>query len=198
MTYKFSSLDLSNMWRYFIMKHALVVGGSGMLAKTSLWLAANGYLTSVLGRDEKKLNKLVKSNSNISPISVDYNKEDIFREEIKRSITNNGPYELVIAWIHRNEEEIIRIISSEIENASTNEWQLFHVLGSSGDLDQICKTIDISEKCLYHQVQLGFVVTGNRSRWLTHDEISNGVIASIQNKLKRFVVGTLEPWEKRP
>jgi hypothetical protein len=162
------------------------------------YLATNGYLTSVLGRNEKKLNKLVKSNSNITSISVDYNKEDIFREEIKRSITNNGEYELVIAWIHRNEEQIIRIISSEIENTSTNEWRLFHVIGSRRDLDEICKTIVISEKCLYHQIQLGFIISDNRSRWLTHDEISNGVITSIQTNAKKFVVGTLEPWEKRP
>jgi hypothetical protein len=180
------------------MKHALVVGGSGMLAKASLWLAGNGYLTSVVGRDERKLNKLVNCNSNIIPITIDYRKEEIFREEIRKSIKNNGAYEVVIAWIHNPEEQIIRIISSEIENASTDEWKLFHVIGSSGDLDQICKTIDISEKCLYHQVQLGFVVTGNRSRWLTHDEISNGVMTCVQNKQKKFVVGTLEPWERRP
>lgn len=152
------------------MKHALVVGGSGMLAKTSLWLADNGYLTSVVGRNEKKLNKLVKRNSSITPISVDY----------------------------YNEDQILGMIGSEIENASTNEWELYHVLGSSKNLDEIDKSIDISAKCLYHQVQLGFILYGNRSRWLTHDEISNGVITCIQNKLKKFVVGTLEPWDKRP
>jgi hypothetical protein len=111
---------------------------------------------------------------------------------------NNGAYELVIAWIHSNEEQIIRIISSEIENTSSNKWKLFHVLGSNRDLDQICKTIDISEKCHYHQIQLGFILSDNRSRWLTHDEISNGVITSIQSKQKKYVVGTLEPLEKRP
>lgn len=31
------------------MKHALVIGGSGMLAKVSLWLAENGYTVSVIG-----------------------------------------------------------------------------------------------------------------------------------------------------
>ncbi|MEM5592401.1 hypothetical protein AAHH67_13015 [Niallia circulans] len=36
------------------------------------------------------------------------------------------------------------------------------------------------------------------SRWLTHKEISAGVIDAIKNNWKRKVVGVVEPWEKRP
>jgi hypothetical protein len=45
---------------------------------------------------------------------------------------------------------------------------------------------------------LGFVLEGNHSRWLTHAEISGGVIHSIQTQSKRHVVGTLTPWYRRP
>ena len=55
-------------------------------------------------------------------------------------------------------------------------WELYHVLGSSSNLDEMLRKVPVPPECAYHQVQLGFVVEGSRSRWLTHDEISNGVI----------------------
>ncbi len=33
------------------MAHALVIGGTGMLADTTLWLVKNGYDVSVIGRN---------------------------------------------------------------------------------------------------------------------------------------------------
>ncbi|UVI33105.1 short-chain dehydrogenase [Paenibacillus spongiae] len=178
------------------MKHALVVGGSGMLAKTSIWLADNGYKVSVIGRDRYKLNKLSEMSDNIIPISVDYYNERLFRSNIRNAITTNGSYDLVVAWIHSKEREVIDMISSEI--TTVKEWSLFHVLGSSSNLENILNEINYSENCDYHQVQLGFVIENNKSRWLTHDEISNGVINCIRTNAKKYLVGTLTPWDKKP
>jgi len=77
-------------------------------------------------------------------------------------------------------------------------WQLFHVLGSRSNLDELLRTVPVPACCIYHQVQLGFVIEGDRSRWLTHSEISGGVIEAIRGGLPRHVVGTLEPWSRRP
>lgn len=68
------------------MKHALVIGGSGMLANTSLWLANEGFTVSVIGRDNHKLIKLTGMSKNIIPISVDYYNERLFSSEIHNSI----------------------------------------------------------------------------------------------------------------
>jgi hypothetical protein len=180
------------------MKHALVVGGSGMLARTSIWLAHNGYKVSVIGRRIQKLNELAKMSENIIPISVDYSSAELFVSEIHKSMNTNGPCDLVVAWIHSDDMQIINMISNEIGKVSNDEWRLFHVLGSSSNVEDISRKIDDIENCEYHQVQLGFIIEENRSRWLTHDEISNSVIHCISTNPKQYLVGTLSPWNRRP
>lgn len=57
------------------------------------------------------------------------------------------------------------------------------------------------DSCLqihYRQVILGFAVEGGRSRWLTHDEISGGVVAAVRADEPYRVVGTVDPWSLRP
>lgn len=50
----------------------------------------------------------------------------------------------------------------------------------------------------YRQVILGFVIEGGRSRWLTHQEISDGVLKAVHQDAAWSVVGTVEPWSMRP
>ena len=45
----------------------------------------------------------------------------------------------------------------------------------------------------YRQVILGFVVEPGGSRWLTHQEISTGVMAAVRRDAPYYVVGTVEP-----
>ena len=47
-------------------------------------------------------------------------------------------------------------------------------------------------------MQLGFKIIGSHSRWLTHAEISNGVIESLKGNKTKTIVGTLHPWDRRP
>lgn len=52
---------------------------------------------------------------------------------------------------------------------------------------------------MYHAVILGFVLLpGGQSRWLTNSEISQGVLDAIAAEAKRHIVGTVEPWSRRP
>ena len=50
----------------------------------------------------------------------------------------------------------------------------------------------------YRQVILGFQIEGERSRWLTHGEISQGVLQAIADDAEYHVVGVVRPWERRP
>lgn len=181
------------------MKHVLVIGGTGMLTKVSLWLADQGYIVSVVGRDKQKLYKLTDLNKQqIIPISVDYYNLKDFEIAIHNSVVSKGPYELVVAQIHSNDIKIIDIISSENSKAAPNEWSLYHVLGSSENIQDILREITDVQNYNYYQVQLGFMMENNSTRWLTHNEISSGVIDCIRTKSKKYIVGTLTPWEKRP
>ncbi len=76
--------------------------------------------------------------------------------------------------------------------------KLFHVNGSSTNLEDMKKKINVFENVDYYQIQLGFILENDNSRWLLHEEISNGVIQAITEGKIKHIVGTIEPWEKRP
>lgn len=52
--------------------------------------------------------------------------------------------------------------------------------------------------CLYHRIILGFILEDTYGRWLTHQEISDGVINGIESNCNEWIVGQIEPWELRP
>ena len=43
------------------MKHALVVGGTGMLSEVCMWLVNQNYHVSVIGRNPEKMRGLVEN-----------------------------------------------------------------------------------------------------------------------------------------
>jgi len=181
------------------MVHALVVGGTGMLANTSLWLVSNGIHVSVIGRNKARMESLLNAtdSSLMTPIFVDYSDIALLKKEIRSTIEQNGPIDLVIAWIHSYAERTLESIVSEISPCRNGTWKLFHVLGSSADLSEIQENMHLPNSAQYYQVQLGFIIENGHSRWLTNEEISQGVIDSIQHHRLINIVGTLQPWEKR-
>lgn len=44
----------------------------------------------------------------------------------------------------------------------------------------------------YHQILLGVHGSGSQARWLTHQEISTGVLAAVERAQVRFVLGDLD------
>lgn len=183
------------------MPHALVVGGTGMLSNTSLWLASKGYHVSVIGRNANRMESLIRKSidkSLITPILVDYSDESQLKRKLRHVIDQNGPIELVVSWIHSYSDSALGIITKEISNWSEGAWTLFHVLGSSRNLSEIKREITLPDSCRYRQVQLGFIIENHHSRWLTNEEISQGVIDSIKNDKIINTIGTIEPWERRP
>ncbi|WP_374718136.1 short-chain dehydrogenase [Neobacillus sp.] len=182
------------------MKHALIVGGTGMLSNVSLWLIENGYHVSIIARNAERMKKLIQlagSDRTVTPLFVDYRNNDDLKEKINQTMKHNGNIDIVVAWIHSIAENALQIIVNEVSKGNTG-WELFHILGSSANLDEIKKKAVVPINCKYYQVQLGFKMEGTRSRWLTNEEISEGVIEAIKKKKKMFMIGQIEPWEKRP
>jgi hypothetical protein len=180
--------------------HALVIGGTGMLSKISLWLVNEGYHVSVIGRNPERMNQLInlsKEKSQFTPLLIDYCQDIQLREQLKRTIKKSGPINLVVAWIHSAGKNVLNVVSQEL-SSDKNSWRLFHVLGSSSDLNEVKNKTKVVPSFLYHQIQLGFIIENGHSRWLTNDEICDGIKDSIVNDKLLKIVGTLEPWEKRP
>lgn len=202
------------------MQHALVVGGTGMLADVSLWLAEQGYHVSVIGRNRARLARLQEraaapseraeqdtvsskrpeipeeGSNRITPLAVDYRDGQALRSEIEQTIRMNGPINLVVSWIHAIAPQALGTIDEAVSAHAAGEWRLYHVRGSATAIPK--EPANVSPNCRYRQIFLGFVLTPYGSRWLTNDEIASGVIAAIQHDQLESVVGTLEPWDKRP
>lgn len=186
--------------------HALVVGGTGMLRGLSLGLAGQGYTVSVIARNNQRLQSLAEAaaefSGHINPIAVDYGQGEQLRASLVRAIEAYGPVVLAVCWIHSTAPEALRQVAEAIAASSTS-CRLFHIRGSAAanpaeKANRLPEWLDRYPQIRYRQVILGFVVETEGSRWLTHQEISDGVLAAVRNDAPYSVVGTVEPWSLRP
>lgn len=186
--------------------HALVVGGTGMLAGVSLWLAKQGRMVSVVARGRERLEALALRGASregeVCPVRVDYHDNEHLRRSLEVAVSAHGPPDLAVCWIHSTAPRAIRTVGEVVSDCS-DAVRLLHVRGSTtadpSRPDPELEAVLASFPGLnYEVVVLGFVLEGRRSRWLTHDEIASGVIRAIRQPAPKTVVGTLEPWSKRP
>ena len=175
------------------MKHALVVGGTGMLSGVSLWLLKQGYHVSIIARNSERMRDLTEQTDledHLTPLLLDYSDYDELQNKVHATISRNGDIDIVVAWIHSTAKNAIKIITKEV-SISKSEWKLFHVLGSNADLYKIKREVAVPTGCSYYQVQLGYIIDGTHSRWLTNKEISDGVIEAIKKRNKILIIGQI-------
>ncbi|MFC4409694.1 hypothetical protein ACFOZY_04505 [Chungangia koreensis] len=178
------------------MKHVLIIGGTGMLAGLSAELADHGVKVSVIGRNEERhesVKRMSQKPENIISLVIDHSYHHTLKEQLMKTMEENGPIDTVIAWVESivTLEYIVNYVSISAES-----FRLFHVRGSRRYFEDQKLTVPFN--CLVRKVYLGFILSGNSSRWLTNEEISNGVLHAVQHDLVSSVVGTIEPYEKRP
>jgi hypothetical protein len=182
------------------MGHVLVVGGTGMLADVSKWHAKRHHKVSIIARDKLKMQKIETESShknNLYPLYVDYRNLSSLEEQILSAIATNGPILQVVAWVRSDALESLQVII-KIVSSKAKQWNLFHVLSSGTNVKEIKMQIDLPSNCEYKQIQLGFKVENNQSRWLTHHEISQGVIEAIEsNNVSLHIVGQVTPIQRR-
>ncbi|MEY8750655.1 short-chain dehydrogenase [Alkalicoccobacillus gibsonii] len=179
------------------MTHVLCIGGTGMLLETTGWLDESFECVSVIARDQLKVRGLVENHkSDFSFYKVNYQDTEKLTNILKQILTR-APIDYVIAWIHSGKApEALPTVLNEVEQNQHRSFRLFHVKGSAHALKK--ETVLVPANCLYREVILGFQYDGTNSRWLTHSEISKGVIAAIQEDAESTTIGVLSPWEKRP
>ncbi|MFD2044345.1 short-chain dehydrogenase [Ornithinibacillus salinisoli] len=178
--------------------YAFVIGGTGMLERVCHWLVEHNYFVSVLNRNRDKFDKMKHKNAspdNFHPLTVDYHDTEQLQQKVNEAINEFGVPDLVISWIHSSAPEALPTILDQLK-VWEKPWKLLHVQGSSSFF--VKENTTVPDNCQYRRVYLGFVIEDGGSRWLTHDEIANGVIKVIQRDYKETVVGTLKPWSKRP
>jgi hypothetical protein len=171
--------------------HALVVGGSGMLAGLCSALAADGLQVTVVGRDPARLRRVAARSRRIHPLGVDYERVPTFAAALSVAACVRGPIELAVCWIRSWAPQSLLAAADAVAPGG----RLFHVLGSSrGDASApAIAELERRGGLHYRRVQLGAVVEDGGRRWLTEEEIIRGVHAAILADRRHYLVGTAEP-----
>jgi NAD(P)-dependent dehydrogenase (short-subunit alcohol dehydrogenase family) len=153
--------------------HALVVGGSGMLAGVSRGLAERGHYVSVVARGAERLEAL--RSERITPVQVDYGDSRRVRScapDSDRGAGPDGPCRLLDPLVAR---ESLRLVAGALPKGTP----LYHVLGTSGSPAAELERVD------YRIVRLG----RKGDVWLTDEEISSGVLEAIDRESRETLVG---------
>ena len=191
------------------MAHILVVGGTGMLCDVCRHLCEIVNTVTVIARNKERLNRLVsdtkKMVGSINPFYLDYAAYKQLKDELRESIFTNGPVELTICWINTSKAPEAATIIADIIDKQNNQTKCkYYQLLSSATADPSHEKIDISknfnsfDNIDFRTILLGFVTEGETSRWLTDKEICSGVIEAIENNARNSIIGTVEPWNRRP
>jgi hypothetical protein len=177
-----------------------------MLRSASLSLARrSGALTSI-ARTQRSLDALEESIAQLAcrslGIALDYRHTAELQSGVRGAIRDLGPVDLVVAWVH-DEAGPVPGALVDVALESGEPVQLVQVVGSGaagpeGSLDGLAKRFEALPQLHYQLVVLGFQRDTAGSRWLTHQEISHGVMAAIDDEHSRYIVGQIEPWALRP
>ncbi len=187
--------------------NALVVGGSGMLSGLVRELVSRGYPTTVVARGRGRLDVLAHSMPSVDtggyvvPLPVDYSDLAALRAALRQATSREGLFTLAVLWIHgpHDVEACWKVLAESL----TANARVVHVLGSAV-ADPSRNAVEIpaffaTSDMTYRQAILGFRrEPSGHSRWLTHTEISEGVLAAVDASQETTVVGQVRPWPERP
>ncbi len=138
--------------------HAVVVGGTGMLAPAARELAARGHTLTSVARRHADLGPGVTS------MELDYGDTETLREALARATASRGPIELAVGWIHTDAPEAPGAIAEALAPGA----RFVQVFGT-----RVWPLERVPVHVVRRQVLLGSV----DGRWLTHEEISAGVLS---------------------
>jgi hypothetical protein len=184
--------------------HTLVIGGTGMLLEATIELAQRSSLLTAVSHSRNALRELGQALSGAPCerrlLSLDWHQGADFVAALKRHAQSAGAPSLAVAWLH--DPSMGPTIANAISPPGSR-CAFFQVLGSDAadpdrPPDQLYATLAPGGDLDYHQVILGFEKGNNGSRWLTHAEISAGVLEAVRNRAPRHIVGIVTPWADRP
>jgi len=189
-----------------IKPHALIIGGTGMLAPVCYELAKRGYMLSVLARGREGLISLKErfgANSlSFNPIHVDYRDSTRMRALIETAVVTYGPVELCVSWIHSTAPAATCIVAESVDTGPDicRYYDLRPSWTGAPDAAPWPREMEIApmEFVDYCGITLGFVIEEAGSRWLRNEDIATGVLAAIDSGEREWTIGTVTPWEARP
>lgn len=175
-----------------------------MLKGASLALAARSQVFTSVARTSESLQSLHAALDGFAGVhhmlTLDWSNTPEFLSGLARHTAHVGHPSLVVAWLH--DERLLPAVISCVA-PRRGSCRFFHVRGSSAADPSQTSALSADTRALragvnLHQVILGFHVSGEGSRWLTHAEISAGVLSATERQEDMVTVGTTSPWARRP
>lgn len=158
-------------------KTSLVIGGTGMLAAATRWVARHSTTTILVSRHASRF--AANSDCFLS-VDADWNNAQ-FSDAVRKAILATSSPRLALLWLH-NPEPILSWLIPTLDEA-----RIVLVLGS---MDGQPHTSQQPQRIA--RVRLGSIRTPHGRRWLTDEEISSGAIQTLRDGQSR-IVGALGP-----
>ncbi len=173
-----------------------------MLSAATMHLCRCSHRTTIIGRSESRLSRFRSLGEGVEAKQVDYTDIARLEEELNSIRARAGAPDLAVCWVHSTAPQAIDRIA-EITGSNEKPGRFFHVQGSA--IEEPGRRPSPSEtrlralpNVIYRQVILGFAGDHGNSRWLSHEEISVGLIEAVQLDSVKFIVGRVRPWSDRP
>lgn len=154
------------------MSVSLVIGGTGMLAEATRWLAARSDETLLVAR---RASRFAAETPGTVPLDLDWS-EKAFKTSIAAALVAHGPVAVALLWIH-DPAPILAWLLPLLADA--------RVVLVLGGMDGRPSVPEWAQELTV--VRLGRVATATGRRWLTHEEISAGAVAALEDGQSRLV-----------
>lgn len=171
-----------------------------MLRDVSLFLAQHENTVSVVGRNQERLDQLVKDaagmKGRVNPLRMDYRDINDVKSQIEAAIEKFGPVILVVNWMEPDALDASDSIAELLE-ATSPICRYFQVLTAGPDAladdRYFTNPYQNHNRILYRTVSLGHQLEkGGLSRLSNPKEVCEGIIDAIRNDRRNAVIGTTE------
>lgn len=181
--------------------HAVVVGGTGMLRGVCLALSQTHGVVSVVARSPERLADLRQAAGDgvVRPIAEDFRNTPRLFAALDAAQGDAGPATLAVLWTPDDVATAL-IAWFAAASASTRVIRVLGSLAAAPGQDPYARRrlLPIRSGLTYQEAVLGFVIKGDTARWLSHREISEGVLRAASSGCVRTVIGDVRPWRLRP
>ncbi len=156
-------------------RRALVLGGTGMLAGVAATLLDDGWHVVLPSRRRPTLPDTNGNARGAHWVKADWTIPTALAEAAREAL--GGPAALLVAWVHREVRTgVLRAVAPLLAPGAP----VVEVHGSASANPLGGCPDPVLPDHPTQQVVLGYVRHAGRTRWLTHDEISAGVLDAVR------------------
>ncbi len=175
----------------------LMLRATGMLSGAVRGLIARGDTVHVITRGRAGVDRLRGQAGDHKGRIHWHRADDTDPQAFQAAVTaawNDEPFDRVVVWgsDETARDRLFQIIAALAGDRRITAYLIRGSRYHDAPPPRAPDEIDV------RTIILGFVIEPSGSRWLTHDEISSGVLAAIEKDRPYAVIGIVEPSERRP